>query len=150
MEMQASDERLRGYLSRPYSRVLIPDPETSTYTARILEFAGCVAQGSTPEEAYDRLEQAAMDWLTAAMDLGQEVPAPAEEQTYSGRLLLRLPKSLHRRCAEAAATEATSLNQFVVATLAEKIGAADAARARLTRRQPGRSAPRSHRAVRRA
>lgn len=120
--MQKREREISSYLSRPYSRVLVPDVETGTYTARILEFPGCVAEGSTREQAYERLEQSARDWLIAALDLGQEIPTPAVEQTYSGRTLLRLPKSLHRRCAEAAAAEGTSLNQFVVAALAEKLG----------------------------
>ncbi len=111
------------YLQAPYARVVIPDPESGTYTARILEFPGCVAQGDSLTEAYERLERAAEDWIRAALDLGQEVPAPAEEQTYSGRILVRLPKSLHRRAAELADRDSTSLNQFIVSALAEKVGA---------------------------
>ncbi len=69
------------------------------------------------------LERAAEDWIVAAVDLGQEIPAPTEEQTYSGRVLLRLPKSLHKRAAELADQDSTSLNQFIVAAVAEKVGA---------------------------
>jgi predicted RNase H-like HicB family nuclease len=113
----------RDYLRAPYSRVLIPDDESGTYTARILEFPGCVAQGDSVAEAYECLERAAEDWIVAAVDLGQEIPAPTEEQTYSGRVLLRLPKSLHKRAAELAYQDSTSLNQFIVAAVAEKVGA---------------------------
>lgn len=33
---------------------------------------------------------------------------------YSGRLLLRMPKTLHQRLAEAAEKEGVSLNQYIV------------------------------------
>ena len=111
------------YLKAPYCRVVIPDHETGTYTARVMEFPGCVTQGDTIVQAHERLERAAEDWIRAALDLGQTIPSPAEEQSYSGRILLRLPKSLHQRAAEAAEADATSLNQFIVAAVAECVGA---------------------------
>jgi predicted RNase H-like HicB family nuclease len=109
-------------LSAPYSRVVVPDPETKTFTARILEFPGCVAQGDSVEEAYERLQSAAKSWVEAALDLGQKIPDPLEEQIYSGRVLVRLPKSLHRQATEAARRDATSLNQFIVTAVAERVG----------------------------
>ena len=111
------------YLNAPYGRVVIPDHETGTYTARVMEFPGCVTQGDTIAEAHERLERAAEDWIRAALDMGQPIPAPAEEQRYSGRILVRLPRSLHQRAAEAADADATSLNQFIVAAVAERVGA---------------------------
>jgi len=111
------------YLRRPYSRVLIPDEDTGTFAARILEFPGCVAQGRSPEEAYRRLEEAAESWLQAAIDLGQEIPEPAADISYSGKMALRMPKSLHKTAAELAEREGVSLNQFVVSAVAEKVGA---------------------------
>jgi len=112
------DEILRA----PYSRVVIPDQETGTFTARILEFPGCVAQGDSVEEAYEKLQGAAESWLEAALDLGQKIPDPLEEHVYSGRVLVRLPKSLHRQAAEAARRDATSLNQFILTAIAERVG----------------------------
>jgi len=109
-------------LRAPYSRVVIPDQETETFTARILEFPGCVAQGDSVEDAYNRLESAAEAWLEAALDLGQEIPDPLEEQIYSGRVLVRLPKSLHRQATETARRDATSLNQFILTAVAERVG----------------------------
>lgn len=111
------------YLAAPYSRIVIPDPDSGTFTARILEFPGCVAQGDTAAEAYANLELATEAWLEAALELGQMIPKPAESNDYSGRILARFPKSLHRRAAEFAALEGTSLNQFIVAAVAEKVGA---------------------------
>jgi len=110
-------------LKRPYTRVLIPDEESGTYTARIVEFPGCVAQGSSPAEAYERLEAAAESWIEAALEMQQEIPEPAPDAQSGGRFALRLPRSLHRQAAQLAELEGVSLNQFIVATLAEKVGA---------------------------
>jgi predicted RNase H-like HicB family nuclease len=113
----------KEYLREPYSRVLTPDEETGTYTAEIREFPGCVAQGDSPEEAYRNLEAAAESWIEVALEVGQAIPEPAQEESYSGRVALRLPKSLHRRAAQAAERDGTSLNQFLVAAVAEQLGA---------------------------
>ena len=42
------------YLKKPYSRVVVPDEQSGTYTAQILEFPGCITQGKTPQEAYEK------------------------------------------------------------------------------------------------
>src|SRR5665811_625475 len=111
------------YLKEPYSRVLIPDEESGTYTAVILEFPGCIAQGDTPQAAHEHLEDAAKEWIKAALDLKQEIPSPSQSVSFGGKVLLRLPKSLHRQLTLIAEREVVSLNQFIVSALAEKVGA---------------------------
>lgn len=96
---------------------------SGTVTAMIAEFPGCVAEGNSVEEAYAKLQDAAESWIEAAMDSGHDIPSPAADESYSGRVLLRLPRSVHRRAADAAARDGTSLNQFVLAAVAEKLGA---------------------------
>lgn len=44
------------------------------------------------------------------------------EKQFSGQLRLRIPSSLHRELAFAAAAEGVSLNQFMCAVLAAEIG----------------------------
>ena len=110
-------------LKKPYSRILIPDAESGTFTAQILEFPGCVAQGDDPAEAYERLEAAAESWIEAALEMHQAIPQPATDSQFGGKFALRLPRSLHRRAAQLAELDGISLNQFIVATLAEKVGA---------------------------
>jgi len=41
----------------------------------------------------------------------------------NGRIMLRLPKSLHKKCVELAKRENTSLNQFILGAVAERVGA---------------------------
>ena len=117
-KIKASD-----YLRKPYSRVLIPDAESGTFTAQILEFPGCIAEGANPAEAFERLEIAAESWIEGAIEMRQEIPPPALDVQFSGKFALRLPRSLHRQVAHLAELEGTSLNQFIVSTIAEKVGA---------------------------
>jgi antitoxin HicB len=111
-----------GYLKKPYTRALIPDEESGTFTARIIEFSGCVAEGATASEAYERLEAAAESWIEAALEMGQAIPLPAADVRFGGRFALRLPRSLHRAAAQLADLEGVSLNQLIVSTVAEKVG----------------------------
>ena len=112
------DEILRA----PYSRVLIPEAD-GTFSAEILEFPGCFAQGKSPNEAFNNLEKAAKVWIEATLAQGLNIPSPALNQSYSGRIALRIPRSLHKRAAQMAARDATSLNQFLITAIASRIGA---------------------------
>lgn len=131
--MDKSRRSPEEYLKEPYTRLIIPDEE-SGFTAQILEFPGCVAEGDTVEEAYAGLERAAASWIEAALDLGQDIPAPAWAGEFSGRVALRLPRGLHRRAAIAAERDGTSLNQFIVMAVAEMVGAASARSGRKPRK----------------
>lgn len=113
------------YLKLPYTRILIPDEESGTFTAEIVEFPGCISQGYTAKEAYERLEEVAKSWIEAALDLEQEIPSPLVADGYSGRFALRLPKSLHRQASLAADRDGTSLNQFIISAISEKVGASN-------------------------
>jgi predicted RNase H-like HicB family nuclease len=110
------------YLKSPYARILMPGTD-GTYSAEILEFPGCFAQGKTPAEAYANLEEAARSWIAAALEHEQEIPNPTINQGRSGRLALRLPRSLHHQASRLAERDGTSLNQFVVTSVASRVGA---------------------------
>jgi antitoxin HicB len=109
-------------LKRPYARVITPAPE-SGYTAEVVEFPGCVTQGETVEEAYANLEDAARGWLEAVIEAHQQVPEPlAAAEDFSGKVVLRLPKSLHYRASRYAEREDVSLNTFLVTAIAQYVG----------------------------
>jgi len=115
------DETISSYLKQPYARVVIPEPDGS-FMAEVLEFPGCIAVGQTAGEALSALEEVAVDWLRIALDRGQTIPEPVEASEYSGRFVLRLPKSLHKKAARLAELDGVSLNQFIVAGLAQYVG----------------------------
>jgi predicted RNase H-like HicB family nuclease len=110
------------YLKRPYGRLLVPE-EDGTYRAEIMEFPGCIAVGETAAQAAENLENAAVGWVESTIAKGRPVPEPMEELDYSGKLVVRLPRSLHKRAAYVANREGVSLNQFIVSSVAEQVGA---------------------------
>lgn len=111
----------KDYLKEPYSRILIP--ADGTYSAKVLEFHGCFAQGNTPEEAYANLEKAAESWIEVTLSRGQEIPPPLAIHDFSGRIALRIPRSIHKQAAKFAEIDDTSLNQFFLAAIAARVGA---------------------------
>ena len=108
-------------LKRPYSRILTPEPDGQV-TAEIMEFPGCVASGDDAAAALANLDEVAVDWIAAALEQGQDIPAPMDSADFSGKLVLRMPKGLHRRAALLAEREGVSLNQFIATCLAEAVG----------------------------
>jgi predicted RNase H-like HicB family nuclease len=112
------------YLAKQYARVLIPDV-SGVYVAQILEFPGCIAEGDSPQEAYEKLEIVAESWIDAMLRSGQRVPEPSYDRIrdYSGKVALRLPRSVHRDAVRFAQRENTSLNQFLVSSVSAAVGA---------------------------
>lgn len=113
---------LERYLKAPYARVVIPESD-GRYSAEILEFPGCYAAGNTAAEALANLEDSARSWILSMLEDGFEIPEPTANQAYSGRIALRLPRSLHRKAAQLAQRDRTSLNQFLVTAIAMRVGA---------------------------
>ena len=96
--------------------------EDEGFIAVARDLPGCSAFGETQLEALDELQHAVAAWISAAEAVGNPVPAPSQrsaEPTHSGKLLVRLPKSLHSKLARQAEEEEVSLNQYVVCLLAE-------------------------------
>src|SRR5262245_53548151 len=108
-------------LRQPYGRLVVPDSD-GTYRAEIVEFPGCIATGDTAAEALTNLEATAWDWLEAVIERRQHIPEPVEAAEYSGKLVVRLPNSLHKKAAFQAARDGVSLNQFIVASITEQVG----------------------------
>ena len=106
------------YLSLRYPVTLVPEEEGG-YTAIVSDLPGCITVGETAEEAMAMAGDAKRLWIEDAYERGEAIPVPSTEREYSGRILLRMPKSLHRRLAEDAEREGVSLNQYVVALLQE-------------------------------
>jgi antitoxin HicB len=117
----AVSRKVSAYLKRPYARIVIPETD-GTYRGEILEFPGCIAVGDTSTETLEALEEVAAEWLEAALEREQPIPEPAENAEFSGRLVLRMPKSLHKKAARFAERDGVSLNQFIIMSIAEQTG----------------------------
>jgi antitoxin HicB len=73
--------------------------------ARVVELPGCITQGDTFEELGEMIEDAKRSWIETALADGQEIPQPRSEEKYSGKFIVRVPKSLHRELVETAERE---------------------------------------------
>jgi predicted HicB family RNase H-like nuclease/DNA-binding phage protein len=110
----------RNHEDLPYRISIVRDhgnPEGHEWTARVEELQGCQAHGNSAEEAIRGIEAAVDDWIEDALAKGREVPDPRTAASYSGRLMLRMPRSLHAELSAAAEREEVSLNQFIASSL---------------------------------
>lgn len=99
--------------------------EDSGFVAEAPDLPGCSAWGATETEAAREIQDAIAAWLQAARAAGKVVPRPRAVQpmeAYSGKFLVRLPRSLHARLARRAAQEGVSLNQLLTGMLASQVG----------------------------
>jgi antitoxin HicB len=94
------------------------DHEDESYTADFPDLPGCSANGDTVEEAYKNALKAKDEWMRITVEQGFQVPDPTISSEFSGRILLRLPTSLHAAVAFKAQANASSLNQYMVHLLA--------------------------------
>lgn len=116
---QASAEaRLEPVQSYPVTLV----HEDDQWVATIDALPGCTARGATPDEAVERANEAMAAWIASAKQEGKSVPEPKNAQSHSGRLLLRMPQTLHAELARIAERESVSLNQFITDVLAGALG----------------------------
>jgi len=114
----------KNILSKSYTRRLTPD-ESGGFTASILEFPGCFAEGETADEAIANLDRAAQSWLEVALSHGQHVREPISFDGCSGKIALRIPRGLHQQVAELAELEDCSVNQLLTAAISEYVGKMD-------------------------
>ena len=117
------NDRLKEALALRYSIELIPDPDGG-FVARHPDLPGCVGQGETPDEAVGALDHARASWIEARLRANLAVPVPTIDEEFSGKFLVRLPRSVHGQLVRLAAKENISLNQLVSTVLARHLGAA--------------------------
>jgi antitoxin HicB len=128
---EISDDTVRYYVGLPYQVALARDgtDEEQPWCARVEDLAGCTASGASAVDAVAAVPGAIAAWVTEALAEGREVPEPRSARSYSGRLLLRMPLSLHAELAQAAERDQVSLNAYITAQLAVAVRAHPAGRA---------------------
>jgi predicted RNase H-like HicB family nuclease len=112
---------LKDYLELAYTVLLRKDTD-GDFVAKIEELPGCAAHGKTREEALANLDEAKMLWIQDCLENGDTVPPPEEGELPSGKWLQRVPRKLHRKLQLLSRREGVSLNQYVLAVLAEAVG----------------------------
>jgi antitoxin HicB len=105
------------YLRLNYRKSVYQDEE-GDWIVEVPDLPGCMADGGTVNEAFENLREAMRSWIESRLAAGLAVAEPRSEE-YSGKLLLRMPKFLHRRLAEQAEEQEASLNQYIVSLLSQ-------------------------------
>ncbi len=131
------EKTLEYYMALPYTIELVKDQDEPDWFVRVKELPGCMSQGATPDEAISMIREAMELWLDGMLEEGLPIPEPAPAfPDFSGKFVVRIPRSLHRKLAEQADRDEVSLNTFVTAALAEAVGYRAAANASATYTMP--------------
>ena len=111
---------VKDYIKLPYSRLVqeMNDESGHYFYGRILELDGCQSTGDTLEELYESLNEAMEGYIEIKLENNLPVPTPESAEKYSGKFVVRLPKSLHQRLVIEADKEGISLNQLALYKLA--------------------------------
>lgn len=111
---------VRDYMKLPYTRLVqeMNDESGHYFYGKILELDGCHSTGDTLEELYRCLNEAMEGHLEMMMENDLPIPIPEALEKYSGKFVVRIPKSLHQRLVIEAEKEGVSLNQLALYKLA--------------------------------
>ena len=109
------------YMTLPYKIVLLPSPEGG-YGVEIPELPGCISQGETLTEAMSMIEDAKRAWIEIALADQAPIPEPVRGGVeFSGKFVVRVPKSLHQELVQKARAENVSLNQLAIYLLSSGV-----------------------------
>lgn len=109
---------LEYYLGLPYTIVVRRNEDGSLF-AEVEELPGCMTEADDPKALLESIRDAQAAWIKSALEDGIQIPMPRSKEEFSGRFLVRIPKSLHRDLVRKARRESVSLNQLATAALAK-------------------------------
>lgn len=124
MTIQTITKTVEEYLQLPYTIEVVRDEGDgfAGWFARVLELPGCMTQADTFDELDEMVEDAMRSWIEVALDSGFPIPEPRAQGEYSGKFVVRVPRSLHRDLVTAAERNGDSLNAYVNVALARSVG----------------------------
>jgi RNA polymerase sigma-B factor len=111
-------------LELPYHVTLVREEDAEAdegWRAQVEELPGCEARGRTFEEAAQAIHVTMPNWIAAAIARGESIPQPKRGSDFSGRLLLRMPQTLHAELARRASRDEASLNGYITGLLASAV-----------------------------
>lgn len=101
-------------------------PEDGEHVVTVAEFPSLSWLAPTQVEALRGIADVVRDVLADLAAVGDPIPEPLSERTYSGRFVVRVPAEVHRRLAREAAEQHVSLNRLVSDRLARALSRARA------------------------
>ncbi|MDR3216313.1 MAG: type II toxin-antitoxin system HicB family antitoxin [Clostridiaceae bacterium] len=107
-----------------YKIVLYPveTEEGIEWIARIPDVNNVGGSGATVEEAVKDVQNNLAFEIELLRQEGKEPPQKYSAPNYSGKISLRLPKSIHRQVAELSEQEGVSINSLITIAVSNFIG----------------------------
>lgn len=99
--------------------------------AYVVEWPDCFAAGRDRAEALVALERTMRELAAYRLDHDMEIPGAAS--SFSGKVLLRMPKKLHRDAERNATRDGVSLNTWLTTAIAREVGPTTRTRAKTSR-----------------
>jgi predicted HicB family RNase H-like nuclease len=116
-------KQVEYYMNLPYTMtVRYLDEQGGYFVAGYIELPDLTMTGDTPEEAVKELLIEKPEWFETCLEQGIPIPLPVEPQKYSGKIIVRMPPSLHESLIRIAELEGVSLNEYMVSSLAKSAG----------------------------
>jgi antitoxin HicB len=109
---------LEHYLALNYPMEIVEDD--GRFVVSIPDLPGCISYGDTAEEALNNIKSTKHLWLKGAVDSGQAIAEPATVDDFSGKFVLRIPRSLHQALDREARQQGVSLNMYISHLLSER------------------------------
>lgn len=92
------------------------------FSAQALEFPLLYICADSAEEAYNNAIETINEFHEDSIEDGDTLPEPIElSDEYTGRVTLRMPKSLHKQVDFLSKIDGSSLNQFIVSALSFRV-----------------------------
>lgn len=112
---------LKYYLEQPYTVIIqeMQDETEKYFYGRYKELEGCQSHASSIDELNKNMRIALEGYIKTCLKNDIPIPIPKSDDDFSGRFMVRIPKSLHRLLAEEAEKEGTSLNQYALYKLSK-------------------------------
>jgi len=122
--VNVTQDEVETYASLPYTVKVEPqdDGKGIYYVAKVVELPNLIMTGETREEALKDLEAVKKEWIQTYLELGNKMPVPLVSRKYSGKIIVRMPPTLHEVLAKLAENEGVSFNQYMISSLARCAG----------------------------
>jgi antitoxin HicB len=115
----------------PFEVRPLPADDGGGYLVSFPDFAECISDGETIDEALANGRDALAATIAALEERSLPVPAPNSGGVASGKFVTRVPKSVHAQLASRARAEGVSLNSLVLTFIAQGLGSSAAASTRI-------------------
>ena len=101
-----------------YSFGVVWSEDDACFIGRVDEFPSLAAHGSSQEKALREIRHV-VEYVLEDLAAEKEIaPIPLSKRAFSGKLNVRMPKTLHRRLAAESEREGVSLNNWINTKLA--------------------------------